>query len=54
MTYLVCPRCNRRVRTTSTVAGPFELPPKVYCVHDEHPEELEYEMRPADEEGSRR
>ncbi|WP_158547238.1 MULTISPECIES: hypothetical protein [unclassified Haloferax] len=34
MTLYRCPRCGDETATNSTCAGPFELPPTLYCVHD--------------------
>jgi hypothetical protein len=30
-----CPRCGRETATNSTTVGPLEVPPTLYCVHDE-------------------
>jgi transcription elongation factor Elf1 len=36
-----CPRCGHETATNSTVAGPFETPPTLYCVHGEEAVEMD-------------
>lgn len=39
-----CPRCGHEVATNSTTAGAFDLPPTLYCVHDDTEEAVEMEV----------
>jgi len=36
-----CPRCGNEVATNTTVAGPFEVPPTLYCAHEEEAVEMD-------------
>lgn len=36
-----CPRCENQVATNSTSAGPFEVPPTLYCAHGDEAVEME-------------
>lgn len=36
-----CPQCDSEVATNTTTAGAFEVPPTLYCVHDEEAVEME-------------
>jgi len=36
-----CPRCGNEIATNSTTAGAFDLPPTLYCAHDEEAVEME-------------
>jgi len=36
-----CPRCGRETATNSTTAGAFDLPPTLYCVHEDGAVEME-------------
>lgn len=36
-----CPRCGNETATNSTTAGPFEVPPTLYCVHDDEAVEMD-------------
>ena len=39
-----CPACDATVATNSTSAGAFELPPTLYCVHEETGEKHEMDV----------
>jgi len=43
---LTCPECDNWVATTTTVAGPFEAPPKCYC--PDHDDWVEMVAEPVD------
>lgn len=39
-----CPECGNETATDSTVAGAFNLPPTLHCVHDEENRVVEMKL----------
>ncbi|GGC72432.1 hypothetical protein [Haloferax sulfurifontis] len=44
MTLYECPRCGTQTATNDTCVGAFELPPTLYCVHDDTKEAVKMDV----------